>query len=134
MCSISSMVSERSSLERDFGIPVSDSASVVSTGMASECLFFSAMPSLLFSSQTDNVFLCHVIPSRTPSPFFSLPSLEELKVFLSRRSEEERPQFITITTSQQQSSWCGIQYSHLHDVFWLVTVTIVPLHLIYVLY
>lgn len=37
MCSISSMVSEGGSLERDFGIPVSDSASVVSTGMASEC-------------------------------------------------------------------------------------------------
>lgn len=73
MCSISSMVSEEAYWKGDFGIPVSDSASVVSTGMASECSLLALHP-LRVSSPGSECFLCHVFFFSTHPPSSSLLS------------------------------------------------------------
>lgn len=120
VCSISSMVSEGGSLERDFGIPVSDSASVVSTGMASDCslqlytLCQSPPRKRVFS--LSRIFFCPSHPPTAPllRPFFwsSLGKVKRLPPtpapFLL--GEEARPQFITITTRQHRGGGCGLQY------------------------
>lgn len=118
VCSISSMVSEGGSLERDFGIPVSDSASVVSTGMASECSLqlctlcqspprqrmFSLSRIFLFCTHPPSSSLLPVLPGESKRG--CLPP----RPFPSPKSQEARPQFITITTRRHWSSGCGIQY------------------------
>lgn len=104
-------------MERDFGIPVSDSASVVSTGMASECSLQALHPVSLLPGR--ECFLSQVFFSSLPIPLlhhFFLSILGEVKrlpplprPFRSGRSREARPQFITRTSRWHWS--CGAGYS-----------------------
>lgn len=141
MCSISSMVSEGGSLERDFGIPVSDSASVVSTGMASECSLqlytlwespprprmFSLSRIFLFPTHPPSSSLLFCLPwgevKRLPPPSTHTPPLSF--------SEKPRGRASVYHYNNQTAleRLVRIQYPHLHGARWLVTVIIVPLHL-----
>lgn len=139
MCSISSMVSEGGSLERDFGIPVSDSASMVSTGMASKCslqlytlcqspprqrmfslscifLFFTHPPSSSLLSLSPGGSKGVTPPPPTPAPFVL---------------GEAGRQGLSLSLEQAGGTGAAVRDTvpHLHGARWLATVIIVPLRL-----
>jgi hypothetical protein len=143
VCSISSMVSEGGSLERDFGIPVSDSASVVSTGMASECSLqlytlwespprqrmFSLSRIFLFPTHPPSSSLLFCLPwgevKRLPPP----PPPTHTPPFSFSEKPRGRASVYHYNNQTARERLVRIQYPHLHGARWLVTVIIVPLHL-----
>lgn len=115
------MVSEGGSLERDFGIPVSDSASVVSTGMASECSLQALHPVSLLSGR--ECFLSQVFFSSLPIPLlhhFFLSILGGLKRLPPTpapfvRGEAER-QGLSLSLEQADGTGAAVRDTvpHLH--------------------